>query len=181
MPSTPSTTHFQPPPPIRTSTVASQSSASDAMSPGSGTFSPTYTPHGRATVASPTETKFFDAIVSRVRAHSRSRTRSRNGRHSRSRSRSPMLSAPPEQLSSSPSKRSSTTQGAGVQKPQLQSRHGSTGSQGSIPAVSRPGYAEGQFPRRTSSDMWRGRHSNEWLFGGWSVRETARDIVRRKS
>ncbi|KAF2272403.1 uncharacterized protein EI97DRAFT_213768 [Westerdykella ornata] len=181
MPSTPSTTPFQPPPPIRTSTVASQSSSSDAMSPGSGTFSPAYPPHGRATVASPTETKFFDAIVSCVRGHSRSRSRSRNGRHSRSRSRSPMLNAPPEQLTSSPSKSSTSTQGAGVRKPQLQSRHASAGSHGSIPAAARPRKSESPLPRRTSSDMWRGRHSNEWLFGGWSVRETARDIVRRKS
>ncbi|KAI8931433.1 hypothetical protein NX059_011761 [Plenodomus lindquistii] len=30
---------------------------------------------------------------------------------------------------------------------------------------------------RSASDPWRGRHSNEWLFGGLSVRETVRDLT----
>ncbi|KAH9881102.1 hypothetical protein J1614_001596 [Plenodomus biglobosus] len=30
---------------------------------------------------------------------------------------------------------------------------------------------------RTASDPWRGRHSNDWLFGGISVRDTVRDLT----
>lgn len=31
------------------------------------------------------------------------------------------------------------------------------------------------------SDPWRGRHSNDWLFGGWSATETAKGLMRRSS
>ncbi|KAH9874215.1 hypothetical protein IAQ61_004844 [Plenodomus lingam] len=34
---------------------------------------------------------------------------------------------------------------------------------------------------RTVSDPWRGRHSNEWLFGGLSVRSTVRDLASKKA
>jgi hypothetical protein len=33
---------------------------------------------------------------------------------------------------------------------------------------------------RTGSDPWRGRHSNEWLFGGWSATDTAKNLINRR-
>ncbi|KAF2747225.1 hypothetical protein M011DRAFT_467747 [Sporormia fimetaria CBS 119925] len=162
--------HFQPPPPIRTATgESSKSVSSGTMSPGSETFSPT-----SMSPKSATERHFFSAIATKVR-ESRSRSRSRNGK---ARETSP----PPIVISPEPlPRKTNTAESHGSTRPQ-QHRHVSTPSQGTMSrssTASRPIAAT----RRTSSDMWRGRHSNDWLFNGFSVTETAKDLFHmgRKS
>ncbi|KAF2015586.1 hypothetical protein BU24DRAFT_180939 [Aaosphaeria arxii CBS 175.79] len=172
--------HFQPPPPIRTSTSGSQKSlGSGPQSPASDMASPTV--FNRSHAASPTEESFFGAIAGRMR-RGRSRSRSR-GASARNRSKSPMM-LPPENfppstttaLPSSPISPTTSTQ---------QRRHASSASQSSAIEVkpTRPNL-EAVGRRSTSgSDPWRGRHSNDWLFNGFSVTETAKDILHlgRKS
>ncbi|KAH7115807.1 hypothetical protein B0J11DRAFT_110604 [Dendryphion nanum] len=160
--------YFQRPPPIRTSTVDSQSSG--AMSPSSETLSPTSTSGQARGAMSATEESFFGAIAERMR-RSRSRSRSRNG-VSRNRSKSPMV-MPPEHLPLAP-----PTQPTRVPQTPQPTRLASTSRLDAVPAAkpSRPSL-QGPSRRSTSgSDMWRGRHSNEWLFNGFSVTETAKDI-----
>ena len=170
--------HFQPPPPIRTATGGSHksnfsvTSSPDIHSPRSafsrGMDSPT---------TSPTEESFFGAITSRIRGRSHSRSRAAS---SRKRSKSPMV-MPPEHLPSTTANAhySSPT----TRRPQ-QSRHVSTASQSSIASTTsnqhRPSL-QGPSRRSTgSSDMWRGRHSNDWLFNGFSVTEQAKDLLHRR-
>jgi len=127
--------------------------AESQNSQSSGQLSPT-SPTSRAT--SPTEQSFFGAITARVRG--RSRSRSRDASHKRS--KSPMMSPPRH-----------------VAQQQQQSRHISiaTPEQPVRPSMHTKRQSTG------SSDPWRGRHSNEWLFGGWSATETAKNFVRRQS
>ncbi|KAF2252042.1 hypothetical protein BU26DRAFT_516751 [Trematosphaeria pertusa] len=165
--------HFQPPPPIRTSTADSQSSGT--MSPSSpDMLSPTstYSRGGRG-AASPTEESFFGAITSRMRG--RSRSRSRSGDH-RKRSKSPMV-MPPEQFPPSSTARPMSATYAPV-RPQ-HDRHVSTSSQHSTASI-KPTRPSLQGPQRRStsgSDPWHGRHSNSWLFNDFSVREHAKDLL----
>ncbi|KAF2469365.1 uncharacterized protein BDR25DRAFT_229273 [Lindgomyces ingoldianus] len=175
--------HFQPPPPIRTSTHDSaKSQLSGTVSPASDMMSPTstFSRDGRSPV-SPGEESFFGAIASRIRGRSRSRSRNRS---SRERSKSPIM-LPPEQMpptsSAQPMSPTYTTQR------QQQPRHVSHASQSSVTSTtSKPSRPSLQGPTRrstSSSDMWRGRHSNSWLFNDFSVTDTAKDILhlRRKS
>ncbi|KAF2124294.1 hypothetical protein P153DRAFT_371149 [Dothidotthia symphoricarpi CBS 119687] len=123
---------------------------------GSGQMSPPTSPAlpSRTATASPTEDSFFGAITARMR-----RDRSRSA--SRRRDKSPMV-MPPVQVPSTTTQPRQATKAAQPSRPSLQS--------------------EGR--RSTSgSDPWRGRHSNDWLFNGFSVTDTARDIFRvgRKS
>jgi hypothetical protein len=98
---------------------------------------------------------FFGAITARVRGRSRSRSRDT----SRQRSKSPMVSPPRHMAQPQHARHSSTTSPTTPTRPSLQ-------------AVDR---------RSTGgSDPWRGRHSNEWLFGGWSATETAKDFLQRR-
>ncbi|KAF2184091.1 hypothetical protein K469DRAFT_709995 [Zopfia rhizophila CBS 207.26] len=175
--------HFQPPPPIRTSTTLSEKSQSsgtrspDALSPTSSIAR-----QGRQNPASPTEESFFGAIASRMR-RGRSRSRSRV-RVSRNRSKSPMV-LPPEHFppSSSAQPISPTFTAARPQQP----RHTSSGSQSSMKTVAtQPTRPSLQGPSRRStsgSDMWHGRHSNSWLFNDFSVTDTAKELfhIGRKS
>ena len=147
-------TSFQPTPPVRTPTVDSQKSVDST-----GQMSPTSAP------TLPTSRAFFGAITERLRERSRSRSRADA---SRKRAKSPMV-LPPEQIPST--------------RPQ-QARHVSqpTTIEASAKAV-RPDLQ--QAGRRstsssTSTDAWRGRHSNDWLFNGFSVRETARGVFERR-
>ncbi|KAF2264174.1 hypothetical protein CC78DRAFT_248475 [Lojkania enalia] len=180
----PSQSHFQPPPPIRTSTTDStKSHSSGAMSPGSDISSPTSTySRGARSAASPTEESFFGAIATRMR-RGRSRSRSR-AEASRNRSKSPMVLPPENFPAASSALPASPTSGS--QRPQ-QSRHASSGSQSSMSSTAtKPQRPSLQGPARrstSSSDMWYGRHSNSWLFNDFSVTETAKDILHigRKS
>lgn len=146
-------TSFQPTTPIRTSTVDSQKSTDSSGQP-----SPTSAP------ASPTSRAFFGAITERLRERSRSRPRTDT---SRKRAKSPMM-MPPEQLpaQSQPARRA----------PQLAAPE--------APAkATRPALQQEQrrsTSSSSSSDPWRGRHSNEWLFGGFSVRDTAKGYLERR-
>jgi hypothetical protein len=147
-----SQSNFNAIPPIRTNTIGSQTSQSSGqMSPP---FSPT-SPTSRG--SSPTEQNFFAAISARVRGRSRSRSREA----SRKRSKSPMMASPPRQIPS--------TQAAQPQQP----RHISIANPAQRPRL--------QTADRSGSDPWRGRHSNEWLFGGWSATDTAKDLLKRKN
>ncbi|OCL08471.1 hypothetical protein AOQ84DRAFT_376731 [Glonium stellatum] len=165
------TTDSQPPPPTRTSTNSSAMSqtSSTPMSPGY----PAQASHKsyisrRSTQGSPspTESSFFETLASKVR-RGRSRSRSRKG-ISRHRSKSPL---PPDQLPASPvelSQMSPPSSPRGQQQPQ----HFSDGSRSSINSSNdhpkRPN--PGPVRRNTaSSDPWRGRHSNSWLFNDFSV------------
>ncbi|KAF2821861.1 hypothetical protein CC86DRAFT_373621 [Ophiobolus disseminans] len=142
--------NFQAMPPIRTNTVGSLNSQS------SGNMSPPTSPTSPASRASPTEQSFFGAISARVRGRSRSRSRDA----SRKRSKSPMMASPPRQI----------TQPAQAQQPQRVS-------------VAQPARPSLQMSDRRStggSDPWRGRHSNDWLFNGWSATDTMKDMVKRK-
>jgi hypothetical protein len=172
-----SQSHFQPPPPIRTSTVDSQTSGT--MSHASETLSPTSTyTRGSLSDTSSAEDSFFGAIASRIR-RGRSRSRSRAGA-SRMRSKSPLV-LPPEQLPSrahaQPTK--STYPGPRTQK----SRHASGASQSSVsaaaPKPTRPSLKDSTRQSSSGSDMWRGRHSNTWLFNDFSVTDTTKQLFQK--
>lgn len=144
-------TGFQPTPPVRTPTVDSQKSTDS-----SGEMSSTSAP------ASPTSRAFFGAITERLRERSRSRSRPDA---SRKRANSPMV-LPPEQLTTA--------------RPQ-QARHVSQPTPTQAPAKApRPSLQDNGRMSTGGSDPWRGRHSNEWLFGGFSVRNTARGVLERR-
>ncbi|KAH8726573.1 hypothetical protein GQ44DRAFT_705849 [Phaeosphaeriaceae sp. PMI808] len=101
--------------------------------------------------ASPTEQTFFGTISARVRGRSRSRSRDA----SRKRSESPYSkthAAPPQHVRHASNTSASSTQ----QRPRLQN------------------------PDRSGSDPWRGRHSNEWLFNGFSVTEATKNMLQRR-
>ena len=142
---------FQPTPPVRTSTVDSQKSTES-----SGQMSPTSAP------TSPASRAFFGAITERLRERSRSRSRADA---SRERAKSPIV-LPPEQLPAA--------------RPQ-QARHASqpTSTQGHAKAP-RPSLHENGRTSTSGSDPWRGRHSNDWLFNGFSFRDTARGALERR-
>jgi hypothetical protein len=149
------------PPPIRTNTVGSQKSQSS-----SGQTSPPYSPSspGARTTASPTEESFFGAISARIRGRSRSRSR---GATSRKRSKSPMV-MPPEQAPYSQRHPSTTS-------PISPSRPTAEPVQGGRPSIQNTGR------RSTSgSDPWKGRHSNDWLFNGYSLTASAKELVQRR-
>ncbi|EUC42456.1 hypothetical protein COCMIDRAFT_28893 [Bipolaris oryzae ATCC 44560] len=142
--------------PIRTNTVDSQTSSS------SGQISPPYSPASPASrmVTSPTEESFFGAITARIRGRSRSRSR---GAPSDRQQKSPPVAMPPH------------------------SRHASTANSTTSPGPASP---PGQSARPTlqdtgrrttsGSDPWRGRHSNDWLFNGYSVTASAKDFLQRR-
>ncbi|KAF2727448.1 hypothetical protein EJ04DRAFT_517259 [Polyplosphaeria fusca] len=167
------------PPPIRTSTGGStKSHASGPMSPHMHSPASTYS---RATQSptSPAEGSFFGAIASKIRGRSRSRSRA-----GRSRSKSPMM-LPPEQLPHSPTPHPASptysTSSTSASRPR-QPRHSSSASQSSVSSTTKPQRPSMQGPSRqstssSSSDMWRGRHSNSWLFNDFSVTDTAKDIL----
>ena len=169
---------FEPPAPIRSCTVDSQKSmSSGAASPGSSTFS-----RPGQSARSPTEESFFGAIASRMR-RGRSRSRSRNSK-TRERSRSPMI-LPPQQFPSAPTPQpmSPTCAPQTPQQPQHVSRASQSSLSSTTTKATRPSL-QGPTRRSTSgSDHWRGRHSNSWLFGGFSVTDTAKEVfhVGRKS
>ncbi|KAF5848107.1 hypothetical protein GGP41_005524 [Bipolaris sorokiniana] len=148
--------------PIRTNTVDSQKSRSSS----SGQISPPYSPASPTSrmATSPTEESFFGAITARICGRSRSRSR---GAPSDKRPRSPPMAMPP------------------VQPPHL--RHASTASSTISPGpVATPGHSIRptiqDVGRRTTSgsDPWRGRHSNDWLFNGYSVTASAKDFLQRR-
>ncbi|KAJ4355507.1 uncharacterized protein N0V89_003523 [Didymosphaeria variabile] len=159
----PSYDNFQPPPPIRTATSGSQKSQS------SGTASPVMaspTSMYSRSPTSPAEDTFFSAISAKIRGRSRSRSRAGSPEHSTSTAHpiSPTYA---------------------TQRPK-QPRHVSSASQGSIGSSTakapRPTMPTTPSRRSTSnSDMWRGRHSNSWLFNDFSFTETAKGAFGRKS
>ncbi|KAF1957869.1 hypothetical protein CC80DRAFT_35179 [Byssothecium circinans] len=173
--------HFQPPPPIRTATGGSQKSQSsgtgspDMLSPTS-TFS-----RSSRSPTSPTEESFFGAITSRIRGRSHSRARAAAA--SRKRSKSPLV-MPPEHFPPTSTNASPTSQTYVPSSRPKQSRHVSTPSQGSIGStsskVTRPSLQSTSRRSTNSSDMWRGRHSNSWLFNDFSVTEQAKDLLTRR-
>ncbi|KAF9696780.1 hypothetical protein EKO04_005343 [Ascochyta lentis] len=145
---------FQPTPPVRSSTVDSQKSIDS-----SGQMSPTSAP------ASPTSRAFFGAITERLRERSRSRSRADP---SRKRAKSPMV-MPPEQLPvAQPQPARQASQLAATQAPAKSTR----------PALQQDGRRS--TSSSSSSDPWRGRHSNDWLFNGFSVRDTAKGYLERR-
>lgn len=103
-------------------------------------------------------TEFFGAISARVRGRSRSRSRDA----SRKRAKSPMI-PPPKQIA----------------QPQ-HNRNTSTSTMASPTTPVRPSLHSTSRQSTSGSDMWRGRHSNDWLFGGWSATEAAKDLLNRR-
>ncbi|KAF2439228.1 hypothetical protein P171DRAFT_133688 [Karstenula rhodostoma CBS 690.94] len=158
----PSHNNFQPPPPIRTATSGSQKShSSGTASPDMHSPTSTYS----RSPTSPGEYSFFSAISAKMGGRSRSRTRA----------------ASPEQATPTAHP---TTPTYATQHPK-QPHHASSASQGSI------GSSTAKAPRPTmptpsrrstgNSDMWRGRHSNSWLFNDFSFTETASKAFKRSS
>jgi hypothetical protein len=146
--------NFRPMQPIRTDTVGSQNSQ---------TSSPPMSPASQTSQSSRAASDFFGAISARVRGRSRSRSREASG----NRSSSPMVSPP----------RSIPATHAQAAQPQHT-------RQASIPSPTtpvRPSLQAGDRRSTSGSDPWRGRHSNEWLFGGFSVTETAKGLVQRRN
>ena len=144
-------------------------------------ISPTSSISSTTSPASPAERSFFGAIAQSVRLRSRSRSRNR-----RSRSRSPRspslnvtsnpvaLPSPPvkpgvssrstsSKTLSMPSDRAALTQRKSHARGSSQSSHGSLNS-----------------PTGTMPVAQCGRHSNDWLFGGFSVTDTVRSFMRDK-
>ncbi|KZM21934.1 uncharacterized protein EKO05_0000379 [Ascochyta rabiei] len=148
------TTSFQPTQPVRTSTIDSQKSINSSCQ-----MSPTSAP------TSPASRAFFGAITERLRERSRSRT---HADASRKRAKSPMA-MPPEQLPvAQPQPARQVSQVAAAQAPAKATR----------PALQHDGRRS--TSSSSSSDPWRGRHSNEWLFNGFSVRDTAKGYFERR-
>jgi len=172
MPVLPSTVS-QPPPPIQT-LATSSSDSRVPMSPASPAEpSPASFMSRRSTqgspATSPIEAGFFDAIASKVK-RGRSRSRSQQG-VPRNRSKSPL---PPDQLSSSAARSSPPAS----PRPD-QARHFFTTSQDPTRSSHDHAKRPGPTPIRrntTSSDPWRGRHSNSWLFNDFSVTDHAKDL-----
>ncbi|EKG15063.1 hypothetical protein MPH_07746 [Macrophomina phaseolina MS6] len=104
------------------------------------------------------EHNFFGAIKEKIRERSRSRSRA-----SRSRERSPM---PPSRVSTSSSTSTSPS-------PSQQLRHVNSSSTTSS-TLSRTPAANKRQSTDSSYSYYYGRHSNQWLFGGFSVRETVK-------
>ncbi|USP77782.1 hypothetical protein yc1106_05056 [Curvularia clavata] len=155
------TSYGQPMPlPTRTNTVDSQKSQSS-----SGQMSPPCSPGSPNSriATSPTEESFFGAITARIRGRSRSRSRAAT---SDKRTKSPMAMPPVQSPQSQHASGASSTSPA---------RPLATPLQSSRPSVQSPGR------RNTSgSDPWRGRHSNDWLFNGYSVTATAKEFIQRR-
>ncbi|KKY19592.1 hypothetical protein UCDDS831_g05251 [Diplodia seriata] len=103
------------------------------------------------------EQNFFGAIKEKIRERSRSRSRV-----PRSRSRSPM---PPTRLDSSGSPSASPVRSHEVRRVDSSSTTSSTLS----PAPSKRQSTDSSY------SYYYGRHTNQWLFGGFSVRETVKD------
>ncbi|KAJ8117890.1 hypothetical protein OPT61_g1015 [Boeremia exigua] len=142
---------FQPTPPVRTSTIDSQKSTETT-----GQMSPTSAP------ASPTSRAFFGAITERLRERSRSRSRTDPSRNATK----PSMILPPEQLS--------------AVRPQ-RTRHASQPlSTQAAAKAPRPSLQDNGRTTTGASDPWRGRHSNDWLFNGFSFRDTAREALERR-
>ncbi|KAF2803241.1 uncharacterized protein BDZ99DRAFT_468223 [Mytilinidion resinicola] len=174
MPVLPSTVS-KPPPPIQTlATSSSESQASMAPTspaePSPASFMSRRSTQGSASsTISPVEATFFESIASKVK-RGRSRSRSQQG-VPRNRSKSPL---PPDHLSSSSSARTSTS----PPRPQ-QTRHFSTISQDSTRSSNDDSKRFDPTPTRratASSDPWRGRHANSWLFNDFSVTDHAKDL-----
>ncbi|CAO2652109.1 Nn.00g003920.m01.CDS01 [Neocucurbitaria sp. VM-36] len=108
-----------------------------------------------ASPASPTSRDFFGAITQRIRGRSRSRSRDAPRRP-----KSPMAMPPAQVQQASPARPSA------------------------IPVQSARPSVQDAGRRSTSStsgsDPWRGRHSNDWLFNGYSVTATAKDLLQRR-
>jgi hypothetical protein len=154
--------HNQPMPlPIRTNTVDSQKSQSS-----SGQTSPPYSPASPTarTTASPTEESFFGAISARIRGRSRSRSR---GATSRKRSKSPMV-MPPDQAPYSPGRASTISPNSSTRPAAVPLQSG------------RPGIQDAGRRSTSGSDPWKGRHSNDWLFNGYSLTASAKGLVQRR-
>ncbi|OJD35116.1 uncharacterized protein BKCO1_19000148 [Diplodia corticola] len=103
------------------------------------------------------EQNFFGAIKEKIRERSRSRSRT-----PRSRERSPM---PPTRLPSSGSPSASPVRSHAVRRVDSSSTTSSTWS----PAPSKRQSTDSSY------SYYYGRHTNQWLFGGFSVRETVKD------
>jgi hypothetical protein len=153
--------HSQPMPlPIRTNTVDSQKSQSS-----SGQISPPYSPASPNSrlATSPTEESFFGAITARIRGRSRSRSR---GATPDKRTKSPMAMPP---VRPSHARHTSAASSSSPARPLA------TPLQGGRPSIQDTGR------RNTSgSDPWRGRHSNDWLFNGYSVTASAKEFIQRR-
>jgi hypothetical protein len=111
---------------------------------------------------------FFGSIAQKVRG----RSRSRNPPQSRAKSRSPLpptnISTPAGSMPSSP-----TSPQAPTSRPQG-ARHYSSASQSSTSSKSSTTHKR---QSGSSTDFaYYGRHTNQWLFGGFSVRETAKNV-----
>ena len=111
-----------------------------------------------STSRSPTPRAFLGKITERLRERSRSRSHLPVDR-------SPML-LPPQQLSATQSQ---------------QTRHVSQPAPAQASGKEqRPSLQENQRTSTGGSDPWRGRHSNDWLFNGFSFRDTARGAFERR-
>ncbi|EFQ86073.1 hypothetical protein P3342_004107 [Pyrenophora teres f. teres] len=153
------------PPPIRTNTASSQTTQSSKSS--TSQLSPPHSPASATStsrsVSSPTEASFFGAITARIRGRSRSRSR---GGTLRKRSKSPM----PQQTSSSSQFQHGSSSAGQVRQAVVASPVQST----------RPSLHDGGRRSTSGSDPWRGRHSNDWLFGGYSVTASAKELMQRR-
>ncbi|KAI9696663.1 MAG: hypothetical protein M1820_008037 [Bogoriella megaspora] len=170
---------------LTTSSMVSTSSSSSStpLTPPSQAGSPSYfspvspaSTTSSASPTSPTERSFFGAIAQSITSRSRSRSRDRSHR---SRSRSPI---PPttsattiaptrpspygRPVSSTPATGSSARD-SGTQRKSVHSRQASYGSSISSPT--------GTMPVAQC-----GRHSNDWLFGGFSVTDTVKNLMERR-
>ncbi|KAK7180356.1 hypothetical protein DPSP01_012027 [Paraphaeosphaeria sporulosa] len=162
----PSYDHFQPPPPIRTATSGSQKShSSDTASPDMHSPTSMYS----RSPTSPGEDSFFSAISAKIRSRSRSRSRAASPEHS-------TFQRTPTAHPTSPT--------YATQHPK-QPRHVSSASQGSIGSsaakAQRPTMPMPSRRSTSNSDLWRGRHSNSWLFNDFSFTETASKAFKRSS
>ncbi|KAF1840155.1 uncharacterized protein K460DRAFT_371365 [Cucurbitaria berberidis CBS 394.84] len=151
-------TNFQAVPPIRTNTVDSQKSQSSGqMSPPQSPASPT----SRAPAGSPTEESFFGAITARIRGRSRSRSRDASRRSKSPRTMPPAQVQQARHVSmTSPTRPAASPVQSGRSSVQDTGRRSTGGTAG--------------------SDPWRGRHSNDWLFNGYSVTASAKDLLQRR-
>ncbi|EOA83290.1 hypothetical protein ACJQWK_00206 [Exserohilum turcicum] len=102
-----------------------------------------------------TEESFFGALSARLRGRSHSRSRDAT-LHNRTKSPMPM--------------------------PPVHSQHSTSTSRPSPTPVQNARLSTQSTTRRNTSgsDPWRGRHSNDWLFNGYSVTASAKEFLQRR-
>ncbi|KAK7515687.1 hypothetical protein IWZ03DRAFT_380177 [Phyllosticta citriasiana] len=149
-----------------TSRTFSQSSSSSSSSTGPMSLDATSQTHcinDKSQRSTPyAESIFFGALKEKIRSRSRSRSRSRTRTRTRRTDAQSTVVLPPTSMPKDDSQ--------SPPRPRVQ-RMSSTLSRETTTSSTSTNYKR----HSTTSSFYSGRHSNEWLFGGFSVTDTVKD------